>query len=466
MSLPSLRYYLFMVCRVAVGAALAVFVVSCGGNQDVGGEDEADAGTPAIPDSGMPIDLGPDEAYIFDSSKLHHFELEVAPEDWESLRQNALLEEYVPATFLFEGERYDGAAVRFKGDWNSLIACFEDGVQICDKLSIKISFNEYGKGRFAGLRKLVLNSSVRDPSLMHDVAGYWLYRSMGLPAPRASHAQLIVNGESQGLFVLIEQIDKELVQEHWESDEGNLYKSVWPKWDTDERYVKALRTNEESADVSDMVALNALVASTSEEKFARDMNGTLDLAELARFLAVDRAINNADGSGRFYCYDHPEWELCYNNNFYWYNEPGGGFHLLPWDLDHALYDVNTDLGRSLWNESCDPIPACEIWGRDPCPPDEQEIGISPTQCDSLYGHIHRATWDDYLRALHELVKGPMSVGELDVFLVSQRDKIRAAVEADEFGPGIASWLESNAWMDVVLANQRLQIQTLLDEYQN
>ena len=457
-----------MLCRFGwVAARVAVIIVVVFG---VGTWGCGDEGPGTMPDAGPEVDsavpLLPTADYIFDMTRLHRFELEVAPADWQKLHDEALLEQYVPATMIFEGTRYEKAAVRFKGAWNSLTACFVDGEQVCPKLSIKISFNEYGHGRFAGMRKLILNSSVRDPSLMHDVTGYWLYRAMGLHAPRASHAMLTVNGEDQGLFVLVENIDKEFVEDHFTDETGNLFKSVWPQGgNAPERYIDALRTNEDVPDISGMLALEQLVNSTTDQTFASDFAGVIDLSYMTRFLAVDRAINNADGSGRFYCFDYPGWQVCRNNNFYLYDEPGGVFHLIPWDLDHALYDVNDDLGRGLFSTECAVIPACTIWGHDPCPADEISIGIMPTQCDALSGHIHRSTWSDYVAALDELEKGPLAAEKIGAMLAAEREKIRAAVAADPFGPGMASWQESNDWLDVVLSRSRAAIRALVAESQ-
>lgn len=421
----------------------------------------ADAG-PEI-DAFYPGDPGPTDRYLFDPDEFHEFNIELPAQDWQALRDDALLEEYVPATMIFEGKRYDQAAIRFKGDWNSLITCFEDGEQVCPKLSIKVSFNEYVPGRFAGQRKLVFNSSVRDRSLMREVVSYWIFREMGIPAPRATHARLTVNGEWQGVFVLVENIDKEFIEEHWILDHGNLYKSVWPQHDDPGEYAESLRTNEDTPDVSGMLAFKELLESTSSDTFTEDVAGTLDLSYMARFMAVDQAIGNTDGARRFYCYDDPDWQECENNNYYWYQEPGRLFHLLPWDLDYAWRDPNTDLGRSMWSDDCTPIPACEFYGDSDCDPTTEDIAILPAQCDPLLGHVHRATWSSYLDTLEELAGGPMALDRLMPFVDAQRAKIREAVMADPYGPSPAQFDESSEWLDELFQLQLAEIEQLLTE---
>lgn len=438
---------------------LAALVLSgCDGGGG-GGETDAD------PDPGPDAEPGgPGSEYIFDLARLHDFEIEMADADWLWLKEHAVLEEYRPATLTFEGRRYENAAIRFKGDYGTLYSCFDGETQVCPKLSIKLSVNTYSRDqRFFGLRKLNFNSSVRDRTLMHDVVGYKLFRDMGVPAPRASHATLRVNGEALGLFVLVEDVDKEFLQDHFADDEGNLYKSVWPLFASEEPYIEALHTNEDEPDVSDMLAFHTMVESTSDVSFLADSADWLDMDALATYLAVDRATSNTGGISGFYCYP-PDLTDCRNQNFYWYHEPTMGMVLVPWDLDYALYDVNTDLGRAENDPApgdCEPVPACEVWHVDCDDPENQGIYLLPPQCDKLYGMVHRATWDGYLGELERLAAGPLSQGELVPWMDAVREKIAQAVRDDVFGPGELSFQEENDELDRLLVDQLAAVQALL-----
>ncbi len=443
----------------------ALTVGGCGGGE--GGVGTPDGGTGGGADAAPGTDAaadGPGSEYIFDPERLHHFDVEMADADWRWLKDNAVLEEYRPATLVFEGHRIENAAIRFKGDYGSLYSCFRRGEQICPKLSMKVSVNTYDKDqRFYGLRKLNFNSSVRDPSFLHEVVGYKLFRDMGVIAPRAGHATLTVNGEALGLFVLVEEVDKELLQDHFADDEGNLYKSVWPSYDTPEPYLEGLHTNEEQADVSDMLAFHEMVEQTTDATFLADSSGWIDPAALATFLAVDRATANTGGISGFYCYE-PDLDVCSNQNYYWYHDPDHGMVLLPWDLDYALYDVNSDLGRAENDpdpHGCEPVPACEVWHVDCSDPENQGVYLLPPQCDKLYGMIHRATWEAYMPELERLVDGPLAAGELDPWLAAQRAKIAGAVAGDAFGPGTDEWEEQQVFLDQVLGDQRTAIRSFL-----
>ena len=61
-----------------------------------------------------------------------------------------------------------------------------------------------------------------DKSQLHDRLGYWLYREMGVPAPRAIHANLYINGAYNGLFSMVEQIDEQFASFNFSDGSGNL----------------------------------------------------------------------------------------------------------------------------------------------------------------------------------------------------------------------------------------------------
>jgi hypothetical protein len=426
-----------------LAAALLLAAGACGGDPDADPDDE-------LPDG--------DHA-IFDREILHHFDLEVDPQDWAWLQSNARLEEYVPATLVYEGIRIEGAAVRFKGGFGSLHGCFDGDTRICPKLSLKVSFTKFTQGgRFHGLRKLVLNSSVRDPTFLRERLSYDLFRAAGLPSSRTAAATVAVNGAPQGLFVLVEQIDKSYVRDRFEERGGNLYKEVWPQFDWADPYRGALKTNEEIGDVSRMVAFHQAIQDGA------DVSPFVDVEAMARYLAVDHATDNWDGIRGWYC--HLDFPWCFNHNFYWYETPGGRLSLLVWDLDHTFGTANGDLGRS-WADpapsGCQAVPLCELWGIDPCPEAFQPIGLRAPQCDPLLAHVHETARGTTLAALRELVEGPLGAPAVGDLLTRRRAVIRDAVAADPHGPGLPAWEHANGQLDQVLAAQRAAILALLAE---
>jgi spore coat protein CotH len=70
------------------------------------------------------------------------------------------------------------------------------------KASFKIKFDAFVKSqRFKGLKRLTLNAMMTDPSQVHEVTAYRLFRAAGVPAPRAGFARVSIDGSYVGLFL-------------------------------------------------------------------------------------------------------------------------------------------------------------------------------------------------------------------------------------------------------------------------
>jgi hypothetical protein len=144
----------------------------------------------------------------------------------------------------------------------------------------------------------------------------------------------------------------------WGIISGLSQKEVWPKPGLDdEHYLGALRTNDHPEDppgVSDMQAFARAVDGCTEETFVEVMADGVDLDNLLRYMAVDRAAKNWDGIVTFYHWTRP-------HNFYWYHEakPGGIFHLIPWDLDNTFWEFDPVMHPEQW-VTADPVPEWNI----------------------------------------------------------------------------------------------------------
>ncbi len=71
-----------------------------------------------------------------------------------------------------------------------------------------MKFNHSVSGqRFLGLKKMTLNNMVQDPSMIHEVLAYSVFRAMGVPAPRTGYAFVRVNGAAYGVYLNVETLD-------------------------------------------------------------------------------------------------------------------------------------------------------------------------------------------------------------------------------------------------------------------
>ena len=221
--------------------------------------------------------------YIFDQNKLATFELNLPVASLAKIDADPAAEEYVEGILTFEGETISPVGIRYKGSVGAFVNCLTgtdwsnpSGSKICTKLSMKIKMNwNDSDQKFYGLKKLQFHSMNLDPSQMRDRLGYWLFREMGVPAPRAVHAKLKINGIFVGLFILVEQIDGRFTRYNFENGKGNLYKEIWPlNYNgipySAQTYINNLKTNEDENPNVDLMYNFALDVANSDSAGLQD----------------------------------------------------------------------------------------------------------------------------------------------------------------------------------------------------
>jgi spore coat protein CotH len=156
--------------------------------------------------------------------------------------------------------------------------------------------------------------------MMREQLGYGLYREMGVAAPRTAYARVVINGQLEGLFLAVEQIDGRFTRSRFsdEGGEGNLYKEIWPLYDDAAQYRSALESNKGSeTNVDKILAFAAQIRTDPGAATA-----WVDRDYTLRYIAVDRVILNDDGVFHWYCFI-PQGNnngLYGNHNYYWYEE--------------------------------------------------------------------------------------------------------------------------------------------------
>ena len=173
--------------------------------------------------------LTKDSDYIFDQTRLHTFEITLPNSQLNRLDANPAAEKYVAGTLTFEGEKISPIGIRYKGSIGAFVGCLsgpdQSGRKTCTKLSMQLKINWLDPdNKFYGLKKIQLHSQNLDPSQMHERLAYWLFRAMGVPAPRSVHARVIINGQYMGLFALTEEVDGRFTRENFDDGKGTQEK--------------------------------------------------------------------------------------------------------------------------------------------------------------------------------------------------------------------------------------------------
>lgn len=367
--------------------------------------------------------------YIFDQDQLYTYELTLPSAELAKIDSDPAAEQYVEGSLTFQGQTLDKVGIRYKGSIGAFVGCLTgnnwarpSGSKTCTKLSMKIKINWGDKdAKFYGLKKLQFHSQNNDDSQMHDRLGYWLYREMGVPAPRAVHAKLFINGSYIGLFSLVEQIDGRFTRYHYEDGKGNLYKEIWPlrsdgQLFPDRTYLEHLKTNEdENPSLEMMKSFAQDIRDAEASNLVEVIDKWMDTEEIMAYIAVDRAIRNDDGAFHWYCGGGP---YCAPHNFYWYEHPTDRtMHLIPWDLDNAFENILADVN---------PVtPIADDWGEisNNCQPFGGFVRQRSAACDKLTGGWAAMT-EAYQNKKNALVQGPLSENAV----TQQLDKWVAQIE--------------------------------------
>ena len=202
------------------------------------------------------------------------------------------------------------------------------------KKSFKLDFNHFVEGRyFFGLEKLNLNGEHNDPSIVRSKLCWDIFENIGMPATRASHVKVYINGQYYGLYISIEHIDENFLERHYADDSGNLWKCIWPadltyQGDAPEDYHPYvnedrpydLKTNKDGYDYSEIANLIRIINQNPDS-----LEQVISMKEVLQYLA----INILTGSWDDYRF--------LKNNYYLYHEPDKNlFHWIPFDYDNSF----------------------------------------------------------------------------------------------------------------------------------
>ena len=409
---------------------------------------------PNITPTGTEQYLNLDSDYIYDQSKLPTFELNLPTESLVRIDADPAAEEYVAGSLTFEGETVSPVGIRYKGSIGAFLGCVSgtnwanpSGSKTCTKLSMKVKINWEGREeKFFGLKKLQFHSQNNDDSQMRERMAYWLYREMGVPAPRSIHARLMINGEYVGLFALTEQIDGRFTRYNYDDGKGNLYKEVWPitsfgNTTSVSSFLENLKTNEDDNPSVELIRNFGQDIADSDESTIKDVIANwMDVNEIISYAVVDRTIRADDGAFHWYC----TFGGCSNHNYYWYEEPTNQkLHLIPWDMDHTFENIISNVNNV--------VAIGDDWGEtsNNCLPYSNSgsfIQQRSAACDKL-----TAGWTQYEDEFEQLktqfINGPLAESQTDALLDAWTSQIRdATLEASDLhGDAVAE----GQWMNAV-----------------
>lgn len=276
-----------------------------------------------------PAEAATSEA-VFDSNVLQDLRLTINPADLDSLRTNFELNTYYSADLKWKGTTVRNVAIRSRGT----------GSRSGTKPGLYIDINRMTPGQtFAGLKGLVLDNLLQDPSMMREALALSIFARMNLPAPRVAFYRLYLNDQYEGLYLAIENIDKPFLQRTFGRDDGYLFEHhMAQRFDGEYigddlsgyRSLFEARTNSGESDWALYEPIRALfdaVNSPEDVKGRAELDALVDLRQFVRLLAVEKVMMEVDGlAGHFGMH-----------NFYLYRDKNSWQHsFVVWDRDRAF----------------------------------------------------------------------------------------------------------------------------------
>jgi spore coat protein H len=184
------------------------------------------------------------------------------------------------------GATYTNVLIHVKGSAGS----FQE-IEQNPSLTLNFSKNAPDQ-RFHGLHRISLNNSAQDGSCLSEIVCRELFAAVGVPSPHVTFARVKLNGRDLGLHLLLQDYDKQFVEENFRSAQGNLYECGFCQEITEPLAVNSGRDPKDRSDL-DRLAEAALEPDLNLRWKA--LQRSLDIDQFLSYLAMDVALCDWDG---------------------------------------------------------------------------------------------------------------------------------------------------------------------------
>ncbi len=298
-----------------------------GGPWGHGGNSEApQAGAKLTP---ADVQSSPD-APLYDPLTLRTFFLEFESADWEKeLADFKGTDVEVPARLTVDGRTYQDVGVHFRGQSSYMMVA--EG----RKRSLNLSLDFVHKDQqIGGYRTLNLLNSHEDPTFLRAVLYYQIAREY-FPAPKANFVRVVINGESWGVYVNVQQFNKDFAKDWFGPTKGARWKvpgspggrgSLAYLGDDVAPYRKIyeIKTKDDAEAWGRFIRLCKILNETPADQLEERLGPVLDIDGALKFLALENVLINNDG----YWVRTSDFDLCEDGQ--------GRFHLIPHDANETF----------------------------------------------------------------------------------------------------------------------------------
>jgi hypothetical protein len=290
-----------------------------------------------------------DRVLAYDS--IPQFDLQIPPDSMATLRMQTAPTDnttWVTGTLSYQGRSYGPVGISLKGTHS-----FQT---IDQKAAFRVSIKQYAKdARFFGLSELVLNNMTTDYSMIHERVAYWLARQVGgLPALRANHAVVTVNGQLYGLYANVEAAKKEFLARAYPDPSGTLYSIHYA--DFQPQYLAGFQLQEGMDDMAPIQTVTSDLMMSNADQAMNQVSKQIDMSEFARYWGFSIVIGQFSSKWPYAAENEPV-----GNDAGLYIDPKTNlmtfFHEAT---DNAFYSADQDPTQtnSALTETCEKSASC------------------------------------------------------------------------------------------------------------
>ncbi|MEE3055465.1 MAG: CotH kinase family protein [Planctomycetota bacterium] len=293
-------------------------------------------GEPRDRDQGAPEKLSPADVKnypgksLYDTSVLRTIFIEFSGADWETeLADFYRTDVEMPIDMTVDGKTYEGVGIQFRGNSSFF------GVSAGQKRSFNIRMEYGGHDGLYGYKTLNLLNSHADPSflrhvLFDHVAGRYL------PTSKANYVKLVINGVSWGIYLNIQQYNKDFLSDWYDTKGGIRWKVpanpqrapglryFGENLDDYKSYIHLKTTEAPEASWNEILELSKLLEETPADRVEEVLGKVLNIDRALWFIAIDNLLMDGDGY------------VSRGSDFLMYQDPGGRINLMPYDSNETF----------------------------------------------------------------------------------------------------------------------------------
>ena len=240
---------------------------------------------------------------------------------------------------LIDGIADHDVGIKYKGNSSYNIN------NVKNPLNIRLDYVNNGQS-IDGYNVLKLSNGFRDPSFIREVLTYEIAREY-MPAPKATYANVFVNGNLIGLYTCVQSIDNDFTNEHFYERKGPFF--------------KAENTGSTIPGCSGQLGILEYYSDTNCYQRAYEMQSSNDWTKLGYFL--DTLNNHFAEVENVMDIDRSLWMMAFENltvgldgpinsiphNFYLFQDNNGRFSTLLWDMNMAFGTFTNGLPNPVQN---------------------------------------------------------------------------------------------------------------------